>query len=137
MPRMGSHMRATEAEGRDVTPEESSRWASRNGIPVSVEVSALSGDGVDDVFNKLATSILTKIELGEIDPDDPMSGIQYGDSGGWGGTDDGASIMSGVTETDGRKKRGRRRGGTNNWSTGLREWEEVFRLAPTRKRGCC
>ena len=136
IPSSGSHMRATIAEGREIGPEESSRWASKNGLPVSVEVSALSGEGVDEVFNKLATSILTKIELGEIDPDDPMSGIQYGDSGGW-GADDGASIRSTVTDTDGRKRKGRRRAPTNNWSSGLREWEEVFRLAPTRKRGCC
>lgn len=137
MPRMGSHMRATVADGREVNAEESSRWASRHGIPVSVEVSALSGDGVDDVFSKLATSILTKIELGEIDPDDPMSGIQYGDSGGWGTTDDGASVRSGATETEGRKRKGRRRGPTNNWSSGLREWEEVFRLTPARRNTCC
>lgn len=130
--RMGSRMRATVAEGREVTPEEASRWASRNAIPVNNEVSALSGEGVEEVFNKLARTILTKIELGEIDPDDPMSGIQYGDGGGWGGTDDGASVRSGAQD-----RRGRRRGGTNNWSTGLMEWEEVFKLTPARQRGCC
>ncbi len=35
------------------------------------------------MFGRLARMILTKIELGEIDPDDPMSGIQYGDGGAW------------------------------------------------------
>lgn len=138
MPRMGSHMRATVADGREISPEEASSWASRNGVPVNVEVSALSGDGVDEVFEKLARTILTKIELGEIDPDDPMSGIQYGDSGGWGGTEDGGSIRGGNADGDTRRRKGgRRRGGTNNWSSGLMEWEEVFRLAPARKRGCC
>jgi hypothetical protein len=65
---------------------------------VYVEVSALSGDNVDEIFARLARMILTKIELGEVDPDDPQSGIQYGDSGTWGiGTSDGGSIKSGVT----------------------------------------
>lgn len=137
LPRTASQLRATVAEGREVGPDEASRWASKNAIPVNFEVSALSGEGVDEVFNKLARSILTRIELGEIDPDDPMSGIQYGDSGGWGGTDDGGSTKSGMTETGARRRRGRKRGGTNNWSTGLMEWEEVFKLAPARKRGCC
>ncbi|KAL1302212.1 hypothetical protein AAFC00_002640 [Neodothiora populina] len=136
-PRMGSHMRATVAEGREVGPEEASRWASRNAIPVNAEVSALSGEGVDEIFNKLARTILTRIELGEIDPDDPMSGIQYGDSGGWGGTDDSGSIKSNLVDGDTRRRRGRKRGGTNNWSTGLMEWEEVFKLAPSRNRTCC
>lgn len=75
-------------EGREVSSEEASRWASSLGIPVAVEVSALTGEGVDELFQRLARIILTKIELGEIDPDDPASGIQYGDSGGWGGTED-------------------------------------------------
>ena len=80
----GSRQTATVAsEGREVTPEEASRWASKSAIPVSVEVSAYTGEGVEEIFARLAGMILTKIELGEIDPDDPMSGIQYGDSGGW------------------------------------------------------
>jgi Ras-related protein Rab-4B len=61
-----------------------------------VEVSALNGDNVEELFNRLARMILTKIELGEIDPDDPASGIQYGDLG-W---DDGGSMKSGLGEED-------------------------------------
>ncbi|TVY68916.1 GTP-binding protein ypt4, partial [Lachnellula suecica] len=77
---LGSQLRATIApDGREVSAEEASKWASTNNVPVSVEVSALSGENVDEVFGRLARMILTKIELGEIDPDDPMSGIQYGD----------------------------------------------------------
>lgn len=56
-------------------------WASENNIPLAIEASALSGENVDEVFERLAKMILTKIELGEIDPDDPHSGIQYGDTG--------------------------------------------------------
>ncbi|KAJ4419558.1 hypothetical protein N0V82_004861, partial [Gnomoniopsis sp. IMI 355080] len=91
----GTSQRATIApDGREVTAGEASRWASSVNVPVTMEVSAFSGEGVDEVFARLARMILTKIELGEIDPDDPMSGIQYGDAGGmWhSGASDGASI---------------------------------------------
>jgi hypothetical protein len=138
---LGTQLRATVADGREVTPEVASKWASANNIPVSVEVSALSGDNVDEVFGRLARMILTKIELGEIDPDDPMSGIQYGD-GGWMGDGDNASVKSGVTVDEGgtrrrKKKKGWMGGGTLG---GMREWEEVFTLSGgTRRRrgGCC
>ncbi|KAF2273479.1 ras-domain-containing protein, partial [Westerdykella ornata] len=85
-------------EGREVPSEVATRWAGEHGIPVAVEVSALTGEGVEELFAKLARMILTKIELGEIDPDDPTSGIQYGDIGGWGGfggMDEGGSVKSG------------------------------------------
>ncbi|KAI9753964.1 MAG: D-lactate ferricytochrome c oxidoreductase [Chaenotheca gracillima] len=153
---LGSQNKATVApEGQEVTPEEASRWASTSNIPVAVEASALSGDNVDDIFARLARMILTKIELGEVDPDDPQSGIQYGDSGGWGGAgagaSDGASMKSGLTVENGsmlsgggatrhRKRGGRARGNTNGWMSGMREWEEVFRLERSGRRrrgGCC
>lgn len=123
---LGARLEASEApEGREVYGEEASRWASKSEIPVAVEVSALSGEGVDEVFHRLARMILTKIELGEIDPDDPLSGIQYGDMGG--GWEDGASVKSGAGGE-------RRRGGG-----GLREWEDVFTLSGRARRrgGCC
>lgn len=134
-----------EAEGREVSPDEASRWASKSNVPVAVEVSALSGENVDEIFSRLARIILTKIELGEIDPDDPQSGIQYGDNGTWGfGASDGGSIRSGMTIDDNNvqprmRKPGRRAGG-NAWVSGMREWEDVFKLGgPNRMRskGCC
>ena len=141
---LGSALTATVAtEGREVSAEEASRWASRSAIPVSVEVSAFTGDGVEEVFARLAGMILTKIELGEIDPDDPMSGIQYGDSGGW---EDGGSVKSvGTTIEEGglrnrrQKGRGRATAGIGAWGGGMREWEAVFRLdgAGRRRRGGC
>jgi GTPase SAR1 family protein len=70
-------------QGREVTVNEASDWAARSNIPVTIEVSALSGENVDEVFSRLARIILTKIELGELDPDDLQSGIQYGDGGPW------------------------------------------------------
>ena len=141
----GSQLTATVAtEGREVTADEASRWASRSAIPVSVEVSALTGERVEEIFVRLASMILTKIELGEIDPDDPMSGIQYGDSGGW---EDGGSVKSvGTTIDEGvlgrrrRKGQGRGAAGIGAWGSGMREWEAVFRLdgmGRRRRRGCC
>ncbi|KAM0806353.1 GTPase Rab4, small G protein superfamily [Usnea florida] len=141
---LGSALTATVAtEGREVSAEEASRWASRSTIPVSVEVSAFTGDGVEEVFARLARMILTKIELGEIDPDDPMSGIQYGDSGGW--EDEGSVKSVGTAIEEGgprrrrRKGRGRAAAGIGAWGGGMREWEAVFRLdgAGRRRRGGC
>lgn len=141
----GTSQRATIApDGREVTAGEASRWASSVNVPVTMEVSAFSGEGVDEVFARLARMILTKIELGEIDPDDPMSGIQYGDAGGmWhSGASDGASIKSTLTteEMGGRRAGGRGRGKSRSqWGVGgMREWEEVFTLSNRRsRRGCC
>lgn len=112
-------------DGREVPAETASRWASSNGIPVAVEVSALNGENVEELFNRLARMILTKIELGEIDPDDPASGIQYGDLG-W--DDGGGSVKS----DDGLRYR--RRG---KKSGALNEWDGVFRMGGSRKRGGC
>lgn len=148
----GHEQRATIAlEGREVSATEASRWASGVNVPVTMEVSALNGEGVDEVFGRLARMILTKIELGEIDPDDPMSGIQYGDAGGlWhsGASTDGASIKSSLTTDDigagagagGGRRRGKGRGKSRSqWGMGgMREWEEVFTLSNRRsRRGCC
>jgi Ras-related protein Rab-4B len=119
--------RYTVADGREVPAETASRWAGSNGIPVAVEVSALNGENVEELFNRLARMILTKIELGEIDPDDPASGIQYGDLG-W---DDGGSMKSGLGE-DGVRHRRR---GKNSGPLG--DWQEVFALSGSRRRGGC
>ncbi|EMR65517.1 putative ras family gtpase protein [Eutypa lata UCREL1] len=140
---LGTQMRATIApEGREISAAEASRWAGGLQIPVTMEVSAFSGEGVDEVFGRLARMILTKIELGEIDPDDPMSGIQYGDGGMWNaGASDGASIKSGMTADSAviggvRRRRGRGGKRSQNWG-GMREWEDVFTLSRGRGRGNC
>lgn len=143
---LASQLKATIApDGREVSAVEASRWASTVNIPVTMEVSALSGEGVDEVFGRLARMILTKIELGEIDPDDPMSGIQYGDAGAaWNaGASDGGSIKSTLTGDDvgmgGRRRRGKQKRSVIGGGGGaLREWEEVFTLTNRRRnRGCC
>lgn len=99
---------------------------------MTVEVSALSGENVDELFNRLARMILTKIELGEIDPDDPQNGIQYGDAGGgFDGTSFGAN-----TSLEENTVRRRTNGGKGLLSGG--DWGEVFRLTkPRRQGGCC
>lgn len=128
-PGLGSQLRATRAEtGRAVQQSTSANWASQNRIPACIEVSALSGDGVDEVFNKLARTILTKIELGEIDPDDPMSGIQYGDADYYRYDDGGSSIKSGLTADAYGSTRRRKRGGG---------WGDVFTVGRPRSRGRC
>ena len=141
---LGSKWTATTTfEGREVPPEAASRWASKSNVPVAVEVSALSGENVEEVFGRLARMILTKIELGEIDPDDPQSGIQYGDGGTW-GSGDGTSIKSGLTMEDDsvrrRGNRGRGKGGTSGFLSATGEWGDVFRLpgsSSRRRGGCC
>ena len=142
--RLGTEQTATLApEGVEVTIEEASRWASKQSIPVAVETSAFTGDGVEEIFTRLASMILTKIELGEINPDDPLSGIQYGDNMAW---EDGGSVKSGVTTLDEggttrrRRRKTRARAYTGAWEQGLREWEEVFRFDDSggrRRGGCC
>lgn len=126
-PGLGSQQKATTSPGgRAVAQTTAASWASQSRIPATMEVSALSGDGVDEVFNKLARTILTKIELGEIDPDDPMSGIQYGDADYY--RDDGSSIKSGLTAETYATGRRRRRGDA---------WADVFRLGRSRNQGSC
>ncbi|KAL1963252.1 hypothetical protein VTN77DRAFT_8577 [Rasamsonia byssochlamydoides] len=145
-PSVGTRMTATVApQGREVSAKEALDWATKSNIPVAVEVSALSGQNVEELFNRLARIILTKIELGEIDPDDPQSGIQYGDGGAWAfGTSDGGSIRSGMTIDDNNVQLHRRRNGkghgTNPWMNDMREWEDVFRVSGSNHRqgrGCC
>ncbi|KAI9923446.1 hypothetical protein MW887_009307 [Aspergillus wentii] len=144
---MGVETRMTASfapEGREVGAEETSHWAAKSNIPVAVEVSALTGEGIEELFNRLARIILTKIELGEIDPDDPQSGIQYGDGGLYGhGTSDASSIRSRMTLDDSatqfQRRNTRRKGGTSR-KGGIGEWEDVFRLSGSyqrKSRGCC
>lgn len=65
---------------REVTVNEAMGYANREGISM-LEVSALTPHLIDDAFLLIARQILTKIELGQIDPNLPQFGIQYGDDG--------------------------------------------------------
>eukprot|EP00923_Selenidium_pygospionis_P036218 GHVN01063543.1.p1 GENE.GHVN01063543.1~~GHVN01063543.1.p1 ORF type:complete len:122 (+),score=5.90 GHVN01063543.1:407-772(+) len=59
---------------RQVTYLEASRCAQENDI-LFLETSALTGEGVEEVFVKVARMILHKIEEGLIDPNTMVSGI--------------------------------------------------------------
>lgn len=61
-------------EERQVSYLEASRCAQENDI-LFLETSALTGDGVEDVFVRVARMILHKIEEGLIDPSTMVSGI--------------------------------------------------------------
>jgi len=65
------------AAQREVTFLEASRFAQENEL-MFLETSALTGDGVAEVFLKCARTILTKIESGVLDPDAMNSGVQHG-----------------------------------------------------------
>lgn len=126
----GSRWTATKSgEGREVQQDLASRWASRSGIPAVMEVSALTGENVDEMFNRLARIILTKIELGEIDPDDPQSGIQYGEIGSsWD-----RSGRSGLAFDDSTLRS--RRKGNSVLLNGISDFGSVFHKPGSRK--CC
>jgi Ras-related protein Rab-4B len=64
---------------REVTFLEASRFAQENDL-MFLETSAMSGEGVDGVFFQCARSILSKIQLGVLDPESMGSGVQHGDS---------------------------------------------------------
>ncbi|KAF3939162.1 hypothetical protein ABW19_dt0207451 [Dactylella cylindrospora] len=114
---------------REVTYDEAARWASSVGIPVAMESSALNGENVDEIFERLARVILTRIELGEIDPDDPNSGVSYGDSGDW--------TTAGGSSSNKRGSLRMKKGTLQSGLGGLRDWEEVFRVDPRQKRKTC
>ncbi|KAG5439057.1 hypothetical protein PCK2_000896, partial [Pneumocystis canis] len=65
---------------RDVTVSEAMRYANREGVSL-LEVSALTPHLIDDAFLLVARQILSKIELGQIDPNLSQFGIQYGNDG--------------------------------------------------------
>jgi len=62
---------------RAVTYLEASRAAQENDV-LFLETSALTGEGVEEVFIKVAKMILSKIEDGLIDPNTMVSGIHTG-----------------------------------------------------------
>lgn len=66
-------------EDREVTYLEASKFAQENEL-IFLETSAVTGEHIEDTFLQCASSILSKIESSELDPDKMGSGIQYGDS---------------------------------------------------------
>ncbi|KAK9353205.1 P-loop containing nucleoside triphosphate hydrolase protein [Lipomyces doorenjongii] len=93
------------ANAADVVPESDVvEFARQNGSIPILHTSALSGQNIDEAFSRLANMILTKIELGELDPDDVGAGVQYGDVPSWG---DGSAKRQGGGARGGGPLRGR------------------------------
>lgn len=98
---------------RNVTFLESSRLAQENDL-LFLETSALTGEGVEEVFTKVAKQILAKIEDGLIDPNTMVSGIhssQKRAGGAGGGAGAGGSALSGGGDDDGLQLGGKGGGG--------------------------
>lgn len=130
---------------KEVDAARARAWAAANDIPVCVETSAATGEGVQDVFARLARTILARIETGSVDPDDPDSGIQYGDDvGAWA---DAKSVRSAMTVDDAASLvaySGQRVGRGGKVQLGgngaLGGWSEVFGGKAAhggRAGGCC
>lgn len=87
------------------TEQQARTWAQRNAIWTTSTTSALSGLNVDAVFRRLAGAVLARIELAEVNPDDPLSGIQYGDHRFGGGKEAGSVGSYGSRDDDRRGSR--------------------------------
>jgi len=77
-----------DAEGgnkREVTHEEATEWAKRNGVLEYVETSAKSGDNVENAFMRVAERIYQNIQAGKYDLNDRRSGVKGPSAGGPGG----------------------------------------------------
>ncbi|KAK9480520.1 P-loop containing nucleoside triphosphate hydrolase protein [Lipomyces japonicus] len=85
-------------------------FAARNGSIPILHTSALTGQNVDDAFARLATMILAKIELGELDPDDVGAGVQYGDLPSWTGTASSSASATAASAAASGPRRPARRG---------------------------
>lgn len=69
---------------REVSAEEASEWARRNGVLRYVETSAKSGENVEEAFLAVAERIYQNIQAGKYDLNDRRSGVK-GSGAGWGG----------------------------------------------------
>jgi len=75
---VGTKLDRDEHDEREVPWLEASRFAREEGL-LFVEVSAMTGESVDQPFLLLARSILLAIEQGRIDPAKPGSGVTFGE----------------------------------------------------------
>jgi Ras-related protein Rab-4B len=69
----------TDLPNREVTFLEASRYAQENDL-MFLETSAMSGEGVEEIFLKCARTILSKINSGLLSPESMGSGVQHGDT---------------------------------------------------------
>lgn len=67
---------------REVTTQEATDWARRNGVLQYVETSAKSGENVEDAFMRVAERIFENINAGKYDLNDRRSGVKGPGPGG-------------------------------------------------------
>ncbi|KAK4216254.1 P-loop containing nucleoside triphosphate hydrolase protein [Rhypophila decipiens] len=68
---------------REVTREEATEWAKRNGVLEYVETSAKSGENVENAFMRVADRIYQNIQAGKYDLNDRRSGVKGPSFGGY------------------------------------------------------
>ncbi|KAK9474993.1 P-loop containing nucleoside triphosphate hydrolase protein [Dipodascopsis tothii] len=72
--------RIASTNAADMVPESDIlAFSEQHGSVPILYTSALSGDNIAEAFGRVADMIVTKIELGVLDPDDVGAGVQYGD----------------------------------------------------------
>jgi len=77
-----SDLAAGDENKREVTVEEATEWAKKNGVLEYVETSAKSGEGVEMAFGRVAERIYMNIEAGKYDLNDRRSGVKGPGAGG-------------------------------------------------------
>lgn len=67
---------------REVTKEDATEWARKNGVFEYVETSAKSGENVEKAFMRVAERIYDNIQAGKYDLNDRRSGVKGPNAGG-------------------------------------------------------
>lgn len=81
---VGNKADLAHGENREVTAEEATAWARRNGVMRYVETSAKTGEYVEEAFLAVAERIYQNIQAGKYDLNDRRSGVK-GQGTGWNG----------------------------------------------------
>lgn len=89
---------------REVTREEASDWAKRNGVLEYVETSAKSGENVEKAFMRVAERIYQNIQAGKYDLNDRRSGVKGPSAGGPGGYSSAGSRQVRLTGSDASRR---------------------------------
>lgn len=81
---VGNKADLAHGKGREVSAEEATAWARRNGVMRYVETSAKTGEYVEEAFLAVAERIYQNIQAGKYDLNDRRSGVK-GQGTGWNG----------------------------------------------------
>ncbi|EEB09162.1 GTPase Ypt4 [Schizosaccharomyces japonicus yFS275] len=101
---------------RVVSTEEAAEFCAAKQISSAHETSAFKGDNVEECFLSLVSTILTRIELGEIDPQDQSLGIQYGN----------LSVLNQQALST-----------RSNWWNTISNWDDLVHLERQTRSKCC